>query len=326
MNPTPILQEQINESLSSLGIPDDPQTLYEPIRYILAMGGKRIRPLVTLLSAHLFSTKGNIEQALPAALAVELFHNSTLMHDDIMDGAPLRRGRPTVHQRWDVNTAILSGDTMLIMAYQQLGKSAPIHLPALLKTFNRTVLEVCEGQQLDMDYELRQKVSIAEYVDMIRMKTSVLVGGAAELGAIAMDAPVDDVRNIGEFGLNVGLAFQLQDDILDVFGDPSAVGKQVGGDILANKKTYLLVKALELVRGADKAELDALLNGQDVDPEDKVSRVTAMYRRLNVLRDAEEAKSAFSDAAMAALDRVAVDDSRKEALLGLARQLLDRKY
>lgn len=326
MYPTPILQERIHKAIAELTIPSTPQTLYEPIRYILGMGGKRIRPLVTLLSASLFGELDQVEAALPAALAVELFHNSTLMHDDIMDGAPLRRGRPTVHQRWDVNTAILSGDTMLIMAYQQLAKSNPTHLPALLDTFNQSVLEVCEGQQLDMDYEQRDQVTIVEYIEMIRMKTSVLVGCAAQLGAIAMGAATMDVRYVGDFGLNVGIAFQLQDDILDVFGDPDAVGKQVGGDILSNKKTYLLAKALDLAKGSDKVELAGLLNGKDLEPTEKIARVTAIYERLDVLKEAQNAKNRFSDLAFAALDRVGVNESRKKALFGLGRQLLDREY
>lgn len=326
MHPTPVLQEKIKKALAGLSIPKTPHALYEPIRYILEIGGKRIRPLVTLLAADLFDNGDQVDKALPAALAVELFHNSTLMHDDIMDGAPLRRGQPTVHQRWNVNTAILSGDTMLLMAFQQLAESEPGRLPQLIQTFNRTVVEVCEGQQLDMDYEHTPIVSIVEYIDMIRLKTSVLVGGAAELGAIAMDATVEDAHHLGDFGINVGIAFQLQDDILDVFGDPNAFGKQVGGDILSNKKTYLLVKALEIAKGDDKAELNRLLHAIDLSGEEKISQVTAIYQRLEILKHAQIAKNEFCDLAFDALERVSVADARKEALRGLADQLLDRKY
>ncbi len=327
MYPIPILQERIREAVETLAIPDTPPTLYEPIRYILDMGGKRIRPLMTLLAADLF---GDVEEAcqraMPAALAVELFHNSTLMHDDILDGAPLRRGKPAVHEKWSVDTAILSGDTTLLVAYSQLAKSDPARLPTLLNVFNRVTLEVCEGQQLDMDYEKRARVTIDEYVEMIRMKTSVLLGGAAELGAIAVGASDADVRHIGDFGMYVGIAFQLQDDILDVFGDPNAVGKQVGGDILANKKTYLLIKALELAQGADKALLNSLLATQDMDSQEKVRQVTEVYERLNVLREAQRAMNAFSVRAFEALDRVSVAEERKAPLRALARELLVRQH
>lgn len=327
MYPIPILQDRIREAVEALDIPNTPPTLYEPIRYILDMGGKRIRPLMTLLAADLF---GDLEEAcaraMPAAMAVELFHNSTLMHDDILDGAPLRRGQPTVHEKWDVNTAILSGDTTLLFAYHELAKSDPERLPTLLNVYNRVVLEVCEGQQLDMDYEKRTHVTIEEYVEMIRMKTSVLLGGAAELGAIAMGASDADVRHIGDFGMYVGIAFQLQDDILDVFGDPNAVGKQVGGDILAHKKTYLLIKALELANGADKDLLEGLLAAHDTDPNEKVRQVTALYERLNVLQEAQRAMDAFSVRAFEALDRVSAAEERKAPLRALARQLLVRQH
>lgn len=327
MHPIPILQERIQQAIETLGIPDAPATLYDPIRYILDLGGKRIRPLMALLAAELFGDVDDAcKQAMPAAMAVELFHNSTLMHDDILDDAPLRRGKPAVHEKWDVNTAILSGDVTLVAAYVQLAKSDPGRLPVLLDVFNRAVLEVCEGQQLDMDYEKRDRVSIDEYVDMIRMKTSVLLGGAAELGAIAMGASDQDVRHIGDFGVNVGIAFQLQDDILDVFGDPSTFGKQVGGDILANKKTYLLIKAQELAQGEEKTELESLLDGQGLAPQDKIRRVTALYERLDVLREAQGAMDAFSARAFDALDRVSASEPRKAALRALAQKLLVRKY
>ncbi len=327
MYPIPILQERIREAVETLGIPDTPSTLYDPIRYILDMGGKRIRPMMALLAANLFGELDEAcERAMPAAMAVELFHNSTLMHDDILDDAPLRRGKPSVHEKWDINTAILSGDVTLVFAYLQLAKSDPARLPALLDVFNRVVLEVCEGQQLDMDYEKQPRVTIDEYVDMIRMKTSVLLGGAAELGALAMGASASDIRDIGNFGIYVGIAFQLQDDILDVFGNPDTFGKQLGGDILANKKTYLLIKALELAKNEDKDELEGLLSGTDLAPEDKVNRVKALYERLNVLREAQGAMDAFSARAFEALDRVSVSEERKAALRALARQLLVRQH
>ncbi len=321
---TAILQQKISERLSDIGIPAQPENLYDPIRYMLQIGGKRIRPLLTLMAADLFAIR-DIETALPASLAVELFHNFSLVHDDIMDNAPLRRGQPTVHQRWNDNIAILSGDNLLIMAYQQLALCNNDKLPSLLKTFNTMASEVCEGQQIDMDFEKIPAVGIDAYIHMIRLKTSVLLGAALKMGAILSDASEADAQLIYEFGVNVGLAFQLQDDILDVYGDPSHFGKQKGGDILANKKTYLLVKALETADSATKAELLSWLSNHD-SPTEKIERVTAIYDQLGVKDAVEMVKQQYIEQAFRALDGIAVPDARKLPLQTLAQGLLNRTH
>ena len=231
----------------------DPKNLYEPIDYILHLGGKRMRPILTLMAADIFSS--NYKKALPAALAVEVFHNFTLVHDDIMDDAPLRRGKATVHEKWDISTGILSGDAMLILAYQYFENYEPIIFQKLAKLFSKTALEVCDGQQLDVDFETRKDVTIDEYINMIRLKTSVLVAAALKMGAIVAETNELDANLIYDFGLNLGLAFQLQDDYLDTFGDAATFGKQIGGDIIENKKTYLYLKALEVANPGPRTRL-----------------------------------------------------------------------
>ncbi len=234
----------------------EPLSLYSPVNYILQLGGKRLRPVLTLMTAEIFNADYKI--ALDAALSIEVFHNFSLVHDDIMDDAPLRRGYQTVHEKWDVNTGILSGDAMLIMAYQLFENYEPVTFQALAKLFSKTALEVCEGQQYDVDFEMRDNVTIGEYLKMIEYKTAVLVGAAMKMGAIVANASLEDQHSIYEFGKNLGIAFQLQDDYLDVFGDPKTFGKQVGGDIIENKKTYLYLKALEFSNEVDKLELTQL--------------------------------------------------------------------
>jgi len=323
MYDTNVLQQRVTQGLSDLGIPDDPGHLYDPIRYMLQIGGKRIRPLLTLMAADLFSI-ADIEEAMPAALAIELFHNFSLVHDDIMDNAPLRRGHSTVHEKWNPNIAILSGDNLLIMAYTQLAKCPASNLPALLETFNVMAAEVCEGQQLDMDFENTPTVSIGDYLHMIRLKTSVLLGTALKMGAILADADDKDAKLIYNFGVDVGIAFQLQDDILDVYGDPGQFGKQRGGDILANKKTYLLLKALEIADTATQSELNDWLADHDR-PSEKIDRITAIYDDLGVRQQVEAVKELHIKQAYTALNAIPIAHNRKTPLRELAQVLLNRR-
>lgn len=319
---THALQERIAEALAELHIPEQPASLYDPVRYMLQIGGKRIRPILTLMAADLFSIP-DMEAAVPAAVAIELFHNFSLVHDDIMDNAPLRRGHQTVHEKWNSNVGILSGDNLLIMAYAQLAKCPANNLPAILKTFNTMAAEVCKGQQLDMDFERATAVSIDEYLHMIRLKTSVLLGTALEMGALLAGAPAADTQLIYNFGVDVGIAFQLQDDILDVYGDPAQFGKQCGGDILANKKTYLLVKALEMADIATRSELNDWLTNHS-SPSEKIHNVTAVYNALGVRNEAEAVKQLHVEQAYTALDAIAVEVDRKTPLRKLAHTLLSR--
>ncbi|WP_262249276.1 polyprenyl synthetase family protein [Parapedobacter soli] len=317
-----VLQQRISKGLADLDIPNKPANLYDPVRYMLQIGGKRIRPLLTLMAADLFSAT-DIDAALPAAIAVELFHNFSLVHDDIMDNAPLRRGHRTVHEKWNSNVGILSGDNLLIMAYAQLAKCPPDNLPAILETFNTMATQVCEGQQLDMDFERVATVSVDEYLHMIRLKTSVLLGAALKIGALLAGAKEADAQLIYDFGVYVGIAFQLQDDILDVYGDPERFGKQRGGDILANKKTYLLVKALELAEPTTRSALDNWLADHS-NPSEKISGVTAIYDALDVRMEVEAAKQLHINKAYTALDAITVESSRRIPLRQLANTLLDR--
>lgn len=319
---TDALQERIAHGLTAINIPGQPANLYDPVRYMLQIGGKRIRPLLTLMAADLFSIK-DIDDAVPAAIAVELFHNFSLVHDDIMDNAPLRRGHRTVHEKWDQNVGILSGDNLLIMAYAQLAKCSADNLPAILHTFNTMATQVCEGQQLDMDFEEAATVSIDEYLRMIRLKTSVLLGAALKMGALLAGAEETDAQSLYSFGVDVGIAFQLQDDILDVYGDPAKFGKQRGGDILANKKTYLLLKALELADTTTRLELSNWL-GNHSHPSAKIEQITAIYDALGVRSEVETAKQVHVAQAYTALDAIRVDVTRKAPLRELARTLLNR--
>ncbi|MFB2119280.1 polyprenyl synthetase family protein [Parapedobacter sp. 2B3] len=319
---THALQERITKGLAELNIPEQPANLYDPIRYMLHIGGKRIRPLLTLMAADLFSIT-HMDTAVPAALAVELFHNFSLVHDDIMDNAPLRRGHTTVHEKWNPNVGILSGDHLLIMAYAQLATCPGDNLTAILETFNTMAAQVCEGQQLDMDFERAVTVGIDEYLHMIRLKTSVLLGAALKMGALLARATETDAQLIYDFGVDVGIAFQLQDDILDVYGDPAQFGKQRGGDILANKKTYLLVKALEMADATMRTELDGWL-ADPSNPSEKIAQITAIYDALGVRSEVETAKQRHVKQAYTALDAIRADDRRKAPLRELAQALLNR--
>ena len=300
-----------------------PVELYEPIRYIMSLGGKRLRPLLTVLSAHLFTD--DWQKALKPSVAVEVFHNFTLMHDDIMDQAPLRRGKPTVHQKWNANTAILSGDVMLVNAYELLLDVESTQLRQVMQRFSRTAAEVCEGQQLDMNFETRWDVSEAEYLEMIRLKTSVLLGFALELGGIVAQANPTTTQLLYEAGVNMGLGFQLKDDLLDVYGDPEKFGKQVGGDIIANKKTFLLIEALARANGAAKEELDYWLNAKTFDKAQKVAAVSRLYDELGVHTLTETKIADYFQKGFDALDRLDVPDARKAPLLDFVQFLMGRE-
>lgn len=321
MHTTSELQEIIEKAIKGLSYSNHPKNLYDPISYIMNLGGKRLRPALVLLAADLF--KGSLDEALPAALAIETFHNFTLIHDDIMDNAPLRRGRQTVHEKWGTNNAILSGDVMMVESNKLLTKVKVSVLKEVLDTFNATAQGVCEGQQLDMEFESRNDVSIEEYIDMIRLKTAVLVGGAMKIGAIVGGANEADANLIYDFGENLGIAFQLQDDILDVYGDPQKFGKQVGGDIIANKKTYLLLKLQEIANTEDAVLLDQQAGNNDALL--KIERVTALYNQYDVKELATEQMRNYLDKAFAALSAINVPKQQKEEISGLANELMNRE-
>ncbi len=319
------IQEQFQRYLSDNQFQNPPVELYDPVNYILSIGGKRLRPALLLMSYNLFNE--DIEHAMPAAFAVEVFHNFTLLHDDIMDEAPLRRGKPTVHTKYDVNTGILSGDVMLIYAYDYLHKvKDPAKIAELLSVFNRVAIEVCEGQQRDMNFEKRNDVTIEEYVKMIRQKTAVLLAGAMKMGAIIAGASTDDAKNIYDFGEKIGIAFQLQDDLLDTYGDPEKFGKQVGGDIIQNKKTYLMLKALEVANNEQKRAIYSLMDNKTIEDSDKVSQVKSIYNHLNIKALSSKKKNEFQTAAFQHLDAISVNEARKSILRNLAKDLLERNY
>ncbi|NEN21908.1 polyprenyl synthetase family protein [Cryomorpha ignava] len=303
-------------------LPDN--SLHQPIRYILALGGKRIRPALVLLSGKAFGAAEG--QLIRTALAVEIFHNFSLVHDDIMDKAPLRRGKATVHEKWDSNAAILSGDAMLIEAYKQLSLCGHDHLKAILDLFNTTSLQVCEGQQLDMDFESRTNVSVSEYIEMIRLKTAVLLGCSLKMGALLGNASEDDCKHIYNFGKLCGIAFQIQDDYLDAFGNPQDFGKQVGGDILSNKKTYLIIKALELASADVQAELESIYFQNTIsDGDKKVSRVLKLFRELKIDEITKDESLRYFQLAKAEIDNTSLNDSQKEGFLEFLEMLQGRR-
>ncbi len=281
----------------------EPVSLYEPIQYIMHLGGKRLRPLLTLLSYTLF--KQNIKNVVPYAVAVEAFHNFTLMHDDIMDKAPVRRGKPTVHKKWNMSTAILSGDVMLVKVYEMFSALEPEKFKEVVKAFNTCASQVCEGQQWDMEFEKIDKVSEAQYINMIKLKTAVLLGFSLELGAILADAPEESKKALREFGINIGIAFQLRDDLLDAYADPKKFGKQVGGDIIANKKTFLLIEALEKVKGKQKTELNKWLSAKQFNKKEKVIAIKNIYDVLHIPSRTERKINRYFTKGFKALDKVA---------------------
>lgn len=300
-----------------------PHGLYAPVNYIMDLGGKRLRPILTLMGYELF--RPDYGPALPLAYAIEIFHNFSLVHDDIMDAAPLRRGQATVHTKWNLNAAVLSGDVMLIYAYDYLMRlENTTRIVQIVQVFNRVAREVCEGQQMDMDFETRADVSIPEYLKMIELKTSVLIAGALEMAGLAAGAGLDDVQHLYEFGRNVGIAFQLQDDILDTFGEAAEVGKQIGGDIVQNKKTYLILKAQEMGNEKDQQALRSLMNQPTSDAENKIQEVKAILNRLGIRELAQTAKQQFQHQAFAHLSALSVPPANRTALETLAHALLDR--
>ena len=311
----------IEKELERIDFPSSPSNLYDPLRYFLKIGGKRMRPILTLLGAEAFGV--DKAKALNAALAIEVFHNFSLIHDDIMDDAPLRRGQETVHEKWNNNIAILSGDVLLVKAYQLIAKNDPQSLPEILAIFNRTAVEVCEGQQMDMDFESRDNVSIEEYIEMIRLKTSVLLGCALETGAIVAGASNNDAKLIYEFGQQIGIAFQIQDDILDLYADPEKFGKQVGGDVISNKKTLLLLKAFEIANETQTAELNALVAEQDLVL--KVKAVRALFDDLGVREICKGIMIDHYNKAKLAMNQLSITDESKKPLLELAAYLMERE-
>ncbi|MBT8316731.1 MAG: polyprenyl synthetase family protein [Lutibacter sp.] len=298
-----------------------PINLYEPIHYILQLGGKRLRPVLTLMTCEIFN--GEVKQAFDAALAIEVFHNFTLIHDDIMDSAPIRRGQVTVHEKWDVNTGILSGDAMMIMAYQCFETYEPSTFKKLMLLFNTTSLQVCEGQQFDMDFETRTDVSIPEYLKMITYKTSVLVAAAMKMGAIVANASNKEADVIYDFGLNLGIAFQLQDDFLDTFGDAAVFGKQIGGDILENKKTFLFLKALEVCNVKDKQKLIELYTSNKHN-EEKVKEVTALFERNKLKEITIQEIESYTNKAFKDLESLSISKQKKEVLKNFGLSLMKR--
>lgn len=308
------LLDTITEAFSRIQYPSQPEGLYEPIAYTLGVGGKRLRPMLTLLGYGLY--KDDIERALPAAIALETYHNHTLLHDDLMDNADVRRGMPTVHRKWNANTAVLSGDTMLIMACQYMMQTSTPHITPLMNLFLRTQKEICEGQQYDVNFETRTDVTVEEYIEMIRLKTSVLLACALKCGALLADASEADQELLYKFGENVGLAFQLQDDYLDCYGDPAVFGKAIGGDIRCGKKTFMLISAISRASEADR---QTLLESRDV------PTVLALYERYDIPATARELMQDYYDKARQLWERLSVADERKQALWDYAESMLNRE-
>lgn len=313
----------IEEELKNVVSKKDPAELYEPISYTLGLGGKRIRPALLLLANNLFG--GKDKDALNSALAIEVFHNFTLVHDDIMDESPLRRGKTSVYKKWNTNVAILSGDVMLMQAIQLLGKTNHPHLHRVLKMFNSTAIQVCEGQQLDMNFETSTTVSIDDYLKMIELKTAVLLGTSLKIGAVIANASSDNANHIYEFGKNLGIAFQLMDDVLDLYGNPKKVGKRIGGDVIANKKTYLLLKAQELAIGRTKKDLEFCLNSSILEDESKVEKVKTIFNTLNIKQLAIDEMNLFYNTAISHLDSIDALAEKKLVFERFAKSLMKRE-
>jgi geranylgeranyl diphosphate synthase type II len=313
-----LIQNFIDEKVTH----QEPVELYEPITYTLNMGGKRLRPLLTLLTCDIFD--GDIHQALYPALGLETFHNFTLLHDDIMDKAPIRRGKPTVYKKWDANRAILSGDTMMVMAYDYILGAPKDLLFAIFTVFNKLGKEVCEGQQYDMNFETTQEVSIPEYLNMIHLKTAVLLGGSMQVGALIARTSEKNTQLIYEFGECVGMAFQLQDDLLDAFGDEDVFGKKNGGDIRTNKKTFLYLKALELASESQREDLIQLFKIQDEHDDDKVEKVLHIFHELDIEKETRRLMDSYYDRAMETLEKIKLPDNKKLILINLANNLMKR--
>ena len=313
----------VNEIFAAEQFVHEPVRLYEPIDYTLRLGGKRIRPVMLLAANRMFG--GSLDTVRHAAIGIEVFHNFTLLHDDLMDRSPLRRGQPTVYRKWDENTAILSGDTMFALAWRYFLVQPHHRLQEILQCFNQTAIEVCEGQQYDMNFETADHVTVDDYMMMIRLKTAVLLAGALKIGALYADAPAADIDHLYQFGIHLGLAFQLQDDLLDAYGDTATFGKQTGQDIRDNKKTYLYLQALQYADPAQQAELRSLFSSTPADSHDKVSRVLAIYHQLGIRRQVEDSIQQQFLLAQQHLDAIRVDDSQKTPLRQLMDTLFDRK-
>lgn len=315
---------KVNTFLDNIPYDRKPQSLYEPIKYVLSMGGKRIRPVLMLLAYNLF--KDDPESILMPACALETYHNYTLLHDDLMDNADLRRGHQTVHRRWDANTAILSGDSMLVLAYQRMAQCSADKVQEVLNLFTETALEIGEGQQYDMDFEHRNDVREEEYIEMIRLKTSVLLACATKIGAILADASAQDADNIYRFGEQMGLAFQLQDDFLDVYGDTKVFGKAIGGDIVSNKKTYMLINAFNRADAAQRAELERWIEAKDFDAKEKIAAVTRIYNEIGIDRLAMDKIKFYFNESKKYLDAVSVAHERKAELAKYTAEMMKRQY
>lgn len=315
-------QDIVSVHFKNLISKKEPKNLYEPIAYILSLGGKRLRPVLTLMAAEVFDADCN--KALPAATAVEVFHNFSLIHDDIMDDAPLRRGNETVHEKWNINTGILSGDAMLILAYQYFEEYAPRIFRELAKLFSKTALEVCEGQQYDVDFETRDNVTIPEYLKMIEYKTAVLVGAAMKMGAIVAETSEENANLIYDFGSNLGLAFQIQDDYLDAFGNPKTFGKQVGGDIIENKKTYLYLKAIEFAKPDMKEQLLHLFSIQPNDNKDKIASVKQIFNTTGASEATQKAIQEYTFKAFETLEKIDISNEKKVLLKAFGENLMSR--
>jgi geranylgeranyl diphosphate synthase type II len=316
-------QKLIEQEISKKKYGTQPASLYEPIRYLMGLGGKRLRPLLTLLAYSLYNR--NVKKAVPYAVAVEAFHNFTLMHDDIMDKAPLRRGNVTVHEKWNVNTAILSGDVMLVKVYEMFHTLDAETFKEVTGVFNQCAAEVCEGQQWDMEFETAQRVTEKQYLNMIRLKTAVLLGFSLELGAILADASHTDRRLLKSFGTNIGIGFQLKDDLLDAYADPKKFGKQVGGDIIANKKTWLLIKALEKAGGKDRSSLLQWLNKTSFKKQEKITAVKSLFDKLGIPALAEKKVDHYFRKAFNDLEKLTIDHPSKALLKNFTESLIQRQ-
>lgn len=323
MHKTEELHDIIKTNIEKLDFKLEPAELYEPIKYTLSFGGKRIRPVLTLLACDLFG--GNIEDAINAAVALEMFHNFTLIHDDIMDKAPLRRGKPTVYKKWNTDIAILSGDTLFAKAYQIAINTKEKFLKKVLIVLTNVAIDVCEGQQYDMNFETNKDVSIEKYIDMIRLKTAALIGSCLKAGAIIGNAPDEDADNIYKFGENLGIAFQLKDDLLDIYGDETVFGKKEGGDIISNKKTFLFVKAAEIATGKDLELLNYYFSGKDFDLTEKVNAVKSLYDRLSIKKITENEMNHYFEKAILHINLINTDNNRKANLIKLAEKLMIRE-
>lgn len=315
--------KKVNEFIGQLPYERKPQSLYDPIKYVLSIGGKRVRPVLMLLAYNMY--KEDPERILMPACALETYHNYTLLHDDLMDNADVRRGVPTVHRKWDANTAILSGDSMLVLAYHRMLQCDADKQPQVMSLFTETALEIGEGQQYDMEFENRDDVTEEEYIEMIRLKTSVLLACAMKIGGILAGASAEDADNLYKFGEQVGLAFQLQDDLLDVYGDPKVFGKAVGGDITCNKKTYMLINAFQRANSEQRAELERWVSAKDFDRQEKVAAVTEIYNQIGIRQICEEKINYYFEESKKYLAKINVADERKQTLLQYTAEMMKRE-